>query len=67
MSDTKLKSCPFCGGKAEIKLNASTLHAVATCKNCNVTMKKNYKGCRRIGEILLELITDDWNRRVDDE
>ena len=60
---TELKPCPFCGGPAEIKINPNTLHAVALCKKCNVTMKNNYKGNRKIEETLIELIACDWNRR----
>lgn len=62
---TKFKSCPFCGKQATIKVNASTLNAYVHCANCNVTMKKNYKGATRIEEVLIELIATDWNRRVD--
>lgn len=62
----KLLNCPFCGGEAELmKVNASTLNAYVHCANCNVTMKKNYKGITRIEEVLIELIAVDWNRRVD--
>lgn len=67
MSKSRLKTCPFCGNPAEINVNPSTLHAVASCKKCNVTMKKNYKGSRRIEEVLIELITNDWNRRAVNE
>lgn len=61
---TELKTCPFCGEPAEINVNPNTLHAVALCKKCNVTMKKNYKGNRKIEETLIELIACDWNRRA---
>ena len=67
MSKYILKPCPFCGEPAEINVNPSTLHAVVACRKCNVTMKKNYKGSRRIEEVLIELIANDWNRRVVDE
>ena len=63
----ELKPCPFCGKEANIKVNAQTLHAVAACEKCNVTMKKNYRGSKRIEEVLIEMITIDWNRRNDDE
>ena len=63
---TEFKPCPFCGEQAKIKVNPSTLHAVVYCENCSVTMKKNYKGSKRIEEVLMELIANDWNRRTDD-
>ena len=65
MNDVKFKSCPFCGERAKIKVNPSTLHATVICEKCSVTMKKNYKGATRIEEVLIELIAADWNRRVD--
>lgn len=67
MSKSILKPCPFCGETAEINVNPSTLRAVASCRKCNVTMKKNYTGSRRIEEVLIELIANDWNMRVVDE
>lgn len=67
MSDVKFKPCPFCGKTVKVKVNSSTLHAVAMCDSCNVTMRKNYKGNKKVSELLERLITDDWNRRVADE
>ena len=29
----ELKPCPFCGCEVKIKINPSTLHAVANCEN----------------------------------
>ena len=63
----ELKPCPFCGEQAKIKVNPSTLHATVMCEKCSVTMKKNYKGSKRIEEVLIELMANDWNRRADDE
>lgn len=62
----ELKPCPFCGRPAKIKVNSSTLHAEAKCEICNVIMKKNYKGKKGVEDLLIELITNDWNRRSDD-
>lgn len=62
----ELKPCPFCGRAAKIKVNSFTLHAEAKCEICNVIMKKNYKGAKRIEELLIELMKNDWNRRADD-
>ena len=63
----ELKPCPFCGGAAKIMVSPTTLNARAGCPKCNVTMKKSFKGNRRIKEILEELITEEWNRRENDE
>ena len=48
MSEQKLKPCPFCGGEAKIKVNESTLITLIACPSCNVTMKNNFKGHKRI-------------------
>lgn len=66
MSDVKFKTCPFCGGEAYAKTNPSTLSAYVICENCNVVMEKNYKGEKRIEDILMELMAIDWNRRTND-
>ena len=53
-NNIKLKPCPFCGRPVAMKANPSTLHAETKCERCNVTMKKNYKGAKRIEEVLME-------------
>ena len=63
MKRTEIKGCPFCGGKAELKINAQTLNARASCKACNVEMKRSFKGSKRIEEVLEELMVIEWNRR----
>lgn len=60
----EFKPCPFCGGKVEVKINATTLHTAVLCARCNVTMKHNYKGNGRLKALLEELIAEDWNRRT---
>ena len=57
--------CPFCGGMAELKVNESTLNGVAVCRRCEVTMKRNFKGHKRVRELLLELLIGEWNRRYE--
>lgn len=59
----ELKPCPFCGGKATMKLNANTLNCVAVCAKCNVIMKRNFKGHKKLQDILAELMAEEWNRR----
>ena len=48
----ELKPCPFCGGKAAMKLNDTTLNCVAVCAKCNVIMKRNFKGHKKLQVIL---------------
>lgn len=62
----KVKTCPFCGGQAEIKVNEQTLNAKAYCERCDVVMKRNFKGSKRIKGLLEELMTEEWNRRQQD-
>lgn len=54
--------CPFCKKKVSISVNANTFAAQVRCKNCGLTMKKNYKGHKCIGDIMKILITEDWNK-----
>lgn len=60
----RFKTCPFCGGEAKVKINASTLHTQVTCENCGVIMKMNFRGNKKIEETLIELIAERWNRRT---
>ena len=62
----ELKPCPFCGGKAKMKINPTTLNCNVTCDRCGVIMKQNFKGNKRIDALLGELMTDAWNRRGND-
>lgn len=62
----ELKKCPFCGGEAKMKVNESTLNTLITCQSCNVTMKNNLKGHKRIKKLLEELAIEAWNRRVEE-
>ena len=39
----ELKPCPFCGGKAEVSVNAQTLSTKVCCKHCEVVMKRCFK------------------------
>lgn len=68
MNETKLKPCPFCGSKPEIKT-----------KLIRITPEKEYAykvvcdniQCRMLSETELCLIKEDainiWNRRAKDE
>lgn len=67
VSDTEnLKKCPFCGGEAKMKVNESTLNTLIACPSCNVAMKNNFKGHKRIKKLLEELAIEAWNRRVEE-
>ena len=62
----ELKKCPFCGGEAKMKVNESTLITLIACPSCNVTIKNNFKGHKRIKKLLEELAIEAWNRRVEE-
>lgn len=53
----ELKSCPFCGGKAEIRYILGR-KAVA-CQGCNANMISDYTP--------IEILIDMWNRRNNEE
>lgn len=63
----KLKPCPFCGGEAIVTVNRQTLRAKAFCDNCNVLMKRYFSDEKRIEDLLIELMTESWNRRAENE
>ena len=62
----ELKPCPFCGGKAKLKISEYTLNCVAFCEKCNVIMKRNLKGNSKLRAMLTELMTEEWNRRYEE-
>lgn len=53
----KLKSCPFCGGKAGIQYILGK--ECVTCKDCNAKMVSDYTP--------IEILIDMWNRRNNEE
>lgn len=59
----ELKSCPFCGGPVKMTANGETLKARVVCDNCSVIMKGDFKGNKRVQELVAELMTEAWNRR----
>lgn len=62
--EIKLLPCPFCGGEGAMRVNAQTLNCSVNCVECGVFMKRNFKGHKRVEEVLKELMAQDWNRRV---
>lgn len=46
--------------------NGSTLNCAAFCENCNVVMRRNFKGNSKLCEMLAELMAEEWNKRADD-
>lgn len=66
MRGTRLKPCPFCGQEGKMRINPSTLNCSVNCPNCEVVMKRNFKGNKRVEETLAMLMTEAWNRRATD-
>lgn len=70
--DTKLKTCPFCGGEAEMQIRLAipkpshTLPARAwvSCKCCGAAIVINEK---EIKEAVAERIEKAWNHRAGSE
>jgi Lar family restriction alleviation protein len=64
MNETKLKPCPFCGGKAELKKRKfpddTAFDGYLYCVVCQC----GYQVATRESE---EYIIDYWNRRATDE
>ena len=64
--DYKLKNCPFCGGKAEIKYVQSGWSyentAYIKCNNCGATSQHLNITYRE--EELVNRIVDMWNKRI---
>lgn len=67
MQKNELKPCPFCGGKVDMKINETTLNCSVICERCNVTMKHNFKGNKKLKEVLHGLMAEEWNRRENEE
>lgn len=72
----ELKTCPFCGGKAQFVAEAGCSDSTKIffhikCKDCEVTYPKRYKIKMRLsgdGEVVYDVderqnAADDWNRR----
>lgn len=69
----ELKPCPFCGGKAEIKLSSSAIAYMGSvyschigCKECGLGLSENFVDMGLAGEIE-EVLVEAWNRRVNDD
>lgn len=45
-------------------VNAQTFNCSVNCVECGVFMKRNFKGHKRVEEVLRELMAKDWNRRI---
>ena len=57
MNETKLKPCPFCGGKARRYYGNHDMHGVV-CNKC---------GAKQYGYANQASATKAWNRRADDD
>jgi len=60
MDDIKLKPCPFCGGEANIEQTGRNQLTIR-CKKCLI--KKEQKHLRLSQQQLVEILTNDWNKR----
>ena len=78
MKETKLKPCPFCGGKAELHRSKVYLDDAVQihCTQCNVHTPKRlinhlaYRSGEEIyitEQVAIEHACYDWNRRSNDE
>ena len=62
---SKLKPCPFCGGKAEVKkatFGDNRGYAFITCKSCEASTKHFNKS---LDFCAVEEATKAWNRRAE--
>ena len=61
---TKLKRCPFCGGKAEKKVFESSVfygqYVEIGCPKCNIWFKERAD----VDKSATECATEKWNRRA---
>lgn len=64
MNESKLKPCPFCGGKAELKKRKVPRHKVFGCYIYGVVCKCGTQIATRVSE---EYAIEYWNRRATDE
>lgn len=60
---TELKSCPFCGGKAEMHYYGSK-GRIIKCVSCLIQIRQ--KVLRHTIEWLEKELIEDWNKRVND-
>ncbi len=82
MEDRKLKSCPFCGGRAVFRTfsNSSSHHCVGfdfdiECSDCGMTFPKRFKvrfsmnDCGEINSLNdeRERAAEQWNSRAQPE
>lgn len=58
-------TCPWCNGEVDVSVNANTMRGVVSCRKCNVTMKKDFKGHKCIGDIITILLAEAWNGRAE--
>ena len=49
-----------------MSINSSTLNCAAVCEKCNVIMKRNFKGNKKLELMISDLMAEEWNRRVSD-
>lgn len=74
MKQDELKTCPFCGGKAEVQAYGDSAfsylvdgYVYIECLDCEASSQSYYVGIvsKEESEAVVQKSTAEWNRRVD--
>ena len=64
MTNIELKTCPFCGGEAELYVNGGISARCRKCY-CGTTFKED--SYPRLSQNAVERAIEEWNRRVNND